>query len=193
LIEIDNVLIGDEVIESQFVCDLSKCKGGCCEDGDAGAPLTEAELDIVNQAYETIIPYLTEAGKEIIETKGKFEYHSEFGWTTPTIGGKMCVYGFRDQTGTIKCSFEQAFYDGKIAWKKPISCHLYPIKIKKTAGHELVNYEPREKLCNPACELGEKLKVPTYVFLKDALIRKYGADFYNVLEQIAAQYYSVKQ
>lgn len=192
MIAIDNILIGDEVVESQFVCDLSKCKGGCCEDGDAGAPLTEEELSIVDQAYEIVKPYLTSEGIAVLEQKGRYEHNGAFGWVTPTIEGKMCAYGFRDDNGVIKCSFEQAFYDGKIGWKKPISCHLYPIKIKKTSEHELVNYEPREKLCSPGCVLGEKLKVPTYVFLKEALIRKYGEDFYGVLEQIAGQYFKSK-
>jgi Protein of unknown function (DUF3109) len=193
LIAIDNILIGDEVVESQFVCDLTKCKGGCCEDGDAGAPVTAAETAIINEVYEIVKPYLTKEGIESIEKKGYFENHASFGWVTPTIEGKMCAYGFRDETGIIKCAFEQAFYDGKIKWKKPISCHLYPIKIKTTSEHELVNYEPREKLCNAACQLGEKLKIPTYVFLKEALIRKYGEDFYAVLEQIAQQYYRDKK
>jgi Protein of unknown function (DUF3109) len=193
LIAIDNILIGDEVVESQFVCDLNKCKGGCCEDGDAGAPLTEEELSIIDQAYEIVKPYLTPEGIAVVEQKGKYELNGAFGWVTPTIESKMCAYGFRDDNGVIKCSFEKAFYDGKIEWKKPISCHLYPIKIKKTSEHELVNYEPREKLCNPGCVLGENLKVPTYVFLKEALIRKYGEDFYGVLEQIVGQYFENKK
>jgi hypothetical protein len=190
LIAIDNILIGDEVVESQFVCDLHQCKGGCCEDGDAGAPLTEEEVTIINEVYEKVKPYITAEGIATIEQKGKYEYNVAFGWVTPTIEGKMCVYGFRDENGIIKCGFEQAYRDKKIEWKKPISCHLYPIKIKRTGEHDLVNYEPREKLCNPGCVLGEQLKVPTYVFLKEALIRKYGETFYHTLEQITKQYFN---
>jgi hypothetical protein len=192
LIAIENVLISDEVIDAQFVCDLSKCKGGCCEDGDAGAPLTKEELDFVNNAYEIVKPYMTREGIAVTERNGRYEYDREFGWVTPTIEGKMCAYGIRDKNGIIMCAFEQAFNDGKTAWKKPISCHLYPIKVKKTKEYELLNYEPREGMCSPACVLGKKLKVPTYVFLKDALIRKYGEDFYVLLEQVAEQYYNNK-
>lgn len=192
MIAIDNILISDEVVEEQFVCDLSKCKGGCCEDGDAGAPLTKEELDIVNKVYDIVEPYMTKEGIDVVNRKGRYEYDREFGWVTPTIEGKMCVYGYRDEKGTIKCAFEQAYYDGKIDWKKPISCHLYPIKIKQTKEYEMVNYEPRETLCQPACVLGRKLKVPTYVFLKEALTRKYGEDFYMVLEQVAEQYFKDK-
>jgi hypothetical protein len=193
MIAIENVLVSDEVVKEQFVCDLSKCKGGCCEDGDAGAPLTKEELTFVNSVYEIVKPYMTKEGIALTERNGRYEYDREFGWITPTIEGKMCAYGFRDKKGVIKCAFEQAYYDGKTTWKKPISCHLYPIKIKPTREYDLMNYEPREGLCNPACALGQKLKVPTYVFLKEAIIRKYGEDFYGVLEQVAAQYYSDKK
>jgi hypothetical protein len=182
-------MLSDQVVEEQFVCDLTKCKGGCCEDGDAGAPLTKEEKKIVDEVFEIVKPYLTEEGLEAISKIGKYEYIGEFGWVTPTIGGKMCAYGFRDKEGVIKCAFEQAYYDGKIAWKKPISCHLYPIKVTKTKTAELLNYEPREGMCNPGCALGQKLKVPVYSFLKEALIRKYGEDFYAALDQIAQQYY----
>lgn len=186
MIAIENVLISDEVVESQFVCDLSKCKGGCCEDGDAGAPLTKQELEEVNNAYEAAKPYMTPSGIAVTEKKGRYEYDREFGWVTPTIEGMMCAYGFRDKNGVILCAFEQAYNEGKTQWQKPISCHLYPIKIKKTKAYELLNYEPRETLCSPACALGKKLKVPTYVFLKNALVRKFGEAFYALLEQAAA-------
>lgn len=175
--------------EKQFVCDLSKCKGGCCEDGDAGAPLEEEELDIVLEMYEKIKPYLTQASIQEVESKGKYVYHKEFGWVTPTLGNdkEICVYGRRDEKGIIKCAFEQAYYDGVIPWKKPISCHLFPIIISKgkRGNHDRMNYEPREKLCNPACSLGQKLRVTTYEFLKEPLIRKYGEDFYNALDKAA--------
>jgi len=189
LIAIDNILVSDLIVEEQFVCDLNKCKGGCCEEGDAGAPLEDDELDWLNEVYERVKPYLTSEGIKAIEQKGRYQYHKEFGWVTPTIENEICAYGHYDKNGIIKCGIEQAYYDGKINWKKPISCHLYPIKIKKTKEHEMVNYEPREGLCNPGCALGKKLKMPAYVFLKEALIRKYGEDFYGVLEQIAKKYF----
>lgn len=192
MIAIDNVLISDLVISEQFVCDLQKCKGGCCEDGDAGAPLEKEEMDHLNAFYEIVKPYLTKEGIKEIETKGRYGYDREFGWVTPTIGGKMCAYGFRDAQGVIKCGIEQAYYDGKISWKKPISCHLYPIKTGKTRTHETMNYEPRETMCSPACKLGKKLKVPVYVFLKEALIRKYGEEFYKALETVAKEHFPAK-
>jgi len=190
LIVIDNILVSDDVVEKQFVCDLAKCKGGCCEDGDAGAPLDNDELKIVEEMYQKIKPYLTAASIAEVEKKGKYVYNNEFGWVTPTLESdrEICVYGFREKTGMIRCAFEQAYYDGVIPWKKPISCHLYPIIITKKGKHgdyEKVNYEPREKLCNPACRLGQQLKMPVYKFLKEPLIRKYGEGFYERLDKIA--------
>ncbi len=189
MIIIDNILVSEEVVEKQFVCDLSKCKGGCCEEGDAGAPLEKEELDIIVELYEKIKPYLTKAAINEIEKKGKYTYDREFGWVTPTLehDKEICVYGKRDEKGVIKCAFEQAYYDGLTTWKKPLSCHLFPIIThkKNKTGYERVNYEPREKLCNPACGLGQKLQVRTYEFLKEALIRKYGEDFYTALDTIA--------
>ncbi len=195
MIAIDNKLISDEITEAQFVCDLNKCKGGCCEDGDAGAPLEVQELDELINNFETIKQYLTPEGIKEIERQGKYIYDMEFGWVTPTVNSKICAYGHKDENGIIKCGVEQAYNDGKISWKKPLSCHLYPIRTKKSkedADLEYLNYEPRADLCKAACVLGKKLKVPVYIFLKDAIIRKYGTDFYETLAATAEHIHSKK-
>lgn len=188
MIAIDNVLISEDVVEAQFVCDLHKCKGGCCEDGDAGAPLEKQELKILKDNYENIKPYLTEEGKAEIREQGQYVYDDEFGWVTPTINGAVCAYGFRDKAGIIKCGIEAAYNDGLLDWKKPISCHLYPITVQHTKHYTNVNYEPRDVLCRPGCVLGKKVKLPVYEFLKEALIRKFGAPFYEALHQVAIQF-----
>jgi hypothetical protein len=196
MIIIDNKLISDELLEEQFVCDLSKCKGGCCEDGDAGAPMEKWELEKLNAHYEDIKPYMTPQGIKEIEKQGKYLYDREFGWVTPTINGGICAYGIKDKTGTILCGIEQAYNDGKLDWKKPLSCHLFPVKTKKSKRDpdmEYVNYEPREDLCSAACSLGKKLKVPVYQFLKESLIRKYGNEFYEALEATALHQKSQKK
>jgi hypothetical protein len=193
VIAIDKVLVSDEIVEEQFVCDLNKCKGGCCEDGDAGAPLEKSELSELHNLYGQIAPYLTPEGIAAINSQGRYVYDQEFGFVTPTIGGKMCAYGIRDDKGIIKCGIEQAFNDGRINWKKPISCHLFPIRIKKTRSYEALNYEPRETLCSAACVLGRQLKVPVYQFLKEPLIRKYGEEFYGVLQQVANDYFEARK
>ncbi len=187
MIAIDNILISDEVVKEQFVCDLSKCKGACCVDGDAGAPLENHELDKINEVYDAVLPYLNETSKKELERQGRYVYDREYGWVTPTINSKVCVYGIYDADGVVKCGIEQAYNDGKVKWKKPISCHLFPIitKESKRSDNVFVNYEPREDHCKAACTFGKKLKVPVYVFLKEALIRKFGVKFYSALEVTA--------
>ena len=194
MISIGDVLISDQVIEENFVCDLVKCKGGCCVDGDAGAPLENKELKEINEAFNFVLPYLSKESIAVLEKQGKYVYDKEFGWVTPTVSSGMCAYGIIDSNGIVKCGIEQAFNDGKITWKKPISCHLFPIKIKKskTGKTDYVNYEPREDLCKAACKLGKKLKVPVHIFLKDALLRKYGSNFYDAL-CATAEYRSAKK
>ena len=188
MIAIDNKLISDEILEEQFVCDLTSCKGGCCEDGVAGAPLEDWEKTEIDQYLDTVKPYLTPKGLKELNRKGNYVYDEEFGWVTPTINGGLCVYGYKNKQGVIQCSFEQAYNEGKIGWKKPISCHLFPIRISKSKQDpdvEYVNYKPRQDLCAAACSLGQKLKVPVYVFLKEPIIRKYGEEFYQALEASA--------
>ncbi len=189
MIAIGNKLVSDEIIDEQFVCDLNKCKGGCCVDGDAGAPLSKDELQKLQSVHEAVLPYLAAENKQELQRHGLYVYDKEFGWVTPTIKGKVCVYGITDKNGIVKCGIEQAYNDGKTNWRKPISCHLYPVRVKLSRNKqtEFVNYEPREDLCKAACTLGKKLKVPVYVFLKDALIRKYGLEFYETLAATAKQ------
>lgn len=188
MIAIDNKLISDEVIEEQFVCDLTKCKGGCCEDGDAGAPLENWEKKEVDKALEIVKPYMNKEGLQAVNEQGNYTYDREFGWVTPTVNGGICAYGYKDKDGVIVCTFEQAFNEGKIGWKKPVSCHLFPIRIttsKRDPDVEYVNYQPREDLCGGGCSLGKQLKVPAYIFLKEAIIRKYGEEFYEALDATA--------
>jgi hypothetical protein len=185
MIAIDNVLLSDQVVEEQFVCDLNACKGGCCVDGDCGAPLTEEETKIIAKVYPTVKPYLLTEYVEEVKKQGTHTMDDEYGFVTPTVNGGICVYAYTDEVGIVKCAFEKAYNEGKINFKKPISCHLYPIRIKQMDGYEAVNYEPRKQMCKPACKLGKQLKVPVYKFLKDSITRKYGEEFYDTLDAVA--------
>ena len=187
MIAIDNVLLSNEIVEERFVCDLDKCKGGCCVDGDCGAPLTKEETEIIAGIYPKIVPYLEKAYLGEINKQGTHTVDKEHGYVTPTVNGGICVYGYTDDAGIVKCGIEKAWKEGVIDFRKPISCHLFPIRITTHPDYELVNYEPRQDLCKPACKLGNKLKVPVYKFLKEALVRKYGEDFYETLEATAEE------
>ena len=187
MIAIENVLVSDELVKEAFVCDLNACKGACCVDGDAGAPLEKKELKNIDDVFDKVLPYLGKESREQINRQGHYVYDAEFGWVTPTINGAICVYGIKADNGIVKCGIEQAYLDGKIKWKKPISCHLFPVIAKKSKDGvtEFANYEPREDHCKAACVLGKKLKVPVYQFLKEPLIRKFGKNFYESLDATA--------
>jgi len=180
MIKIGDVLVSDDIKEKEFVCNLEKCKGACCVEGDYGAPLEDDELEILKNIYPQVKPYLTPEGIQAIEEQGTHVLDDDGDFSTPTIGGKECAYALYDDKGILKCGIEQAYYDGKITWKKPISCHLYPIRITKKKNFEAVNYH-KWSICSPACALGKELQVPLYKFLKDPLVRKYGQAWYDEL------------
>ncbi|HSN61374.1 MAG TPA: DUF3109 family protein [Ferruginibacter sp.] len=192
MIIIDHVLVSDEIVKEAFVCDLHACKGACCVDGDAGAPLEPAELKKMDEVFDHVLPYLGKTSVEEINRQGRYVYDKEFGWVTPTINGAICVYGIRDENSIVKCGIEQAYIDGKVKWKKPISCHLFPVIVRKSNDGitEFANYQPREDHCKAACSLGKKLQVPVYQFLKEPLTRKFGEDFYNALDATAQHMHS---
>lgn len=186
MIQVGQVLVSDDIKEKEFVCNLERCKGACCIEGDFGAPLDEDELEILKTVYPHVKPYLTQAGIEAIEEQGTHVLDDDGDFSTPTIGGRECAYSIYDEKGVLKCGIEQAYLDGKVNWKKPISCHLYPIRITKKKNLEAVNYH-KWSICSPACTLGKELQVPLYKFLKEALVRKYGQAWYDELTTLIAQ------
>jgi hypothetical protein len=193
MLVIDNTLISDEVIEKHFVCDLNACKGACCVKGDYGAPLEDDELEQLDKVYEKVKPYMTPTGIAAVEKQGKYVLYEKKEWVTPLISGKECAYTFFDEAGIAKCAIEKAYLEGKVKWKKPISCHLYPIRItKQKNGLEALNYD-RWSICKAACKLGDSLKVPVYKFLKDSLTRKYGKEWYKQLEIAASRIDEIKE
>ncbi|MFM2155297.1 MAG: hypothetical protein RL516_46 [Bacteroidota bacterium] len=180
MIEIGKTLISTELLEEHFVCDLNKCKGECCIAGDYGAPLDKSELKEIDKYYPIVKPLLQKKGIKSIEEQGLYVKDDEGEWVTPLINeNEECVYTIFEN-GIAKCAFEKAYYDGQIPWKKPISCHLYPVRIKKLKNYDALNYD-RWDVCAPACKLGKSLKVPVYQFLKESLTRKYGEEWYNEL------------
>ncbi|PUZ28242.1 DUF3109 domain-containing protein [Chitinophaga parva] len=184
MIIIDDKYISDEVVEEQFVCNLNACKGACCVAGDCGAPLNKQELKTLKKIYPAVKPYLRAEGIAEIEKTGYHTIDDEYGYVTPIVNGGICAYATVDENGITGCGIEKAYNDGKVDFKKPISCHLYPIRVKKYDTWEAVNYD-RWDICKAACKNGKALKVPVYRFLRDAIIRAYGTEFYEVLDKIA--------
>jgi hypothetical protein len=181
MILVGNAVISDDIKENYFVCDLEACKGACCVEGDAGAPLEDEETKIIEDIYPIVKDYITQEGRDAIEKQGTWVIDKDGDKGTPTIGdNRECAYALYDARGILKCGIEQAYLDGKTTYKKPISCHMYPIRVTKYDEFEALNYD-RWEICDPACALGASLKVPIYKFLKDALIRKYGESWYGEL------------
>lgn len=180
MIKHGKAILSDDLKDEMFVCDVVKCKGACCVEGDLGAPLEENELKIIEEVFDEVSPYLTEEGRAAIEKEGKYILDGEGDYSTTTINGKECAYAFYDERGILKCSFENAYFDKKIGFRKPISCHLYPIRISKYDDYDALNYD-RWYICNDACIKGEEEGVPIYKFTKEALIRKYGKEWYDGL------------
>lgn len=183
MIEIDGKVINTEIFRRRFICDISKCKGTCCYDGDSGAPLEEDELEKLTEVYPTVKPYLSDEENEEIAKQGLWVTDRDGDLVTPIIRGCECVYTNREEDGTWSCAIEKAYREGKTKWRKPISCYLYPIRVSKTRKYETLNFHEWE-VCRPAVELGEKVGTPAYKFLKEPIIAKYGEEFYNELEQV---------
>ena len=182
MIQIEDKIISQEIFDQQFVCDLNACKGACCVEGDSGAPLLKNEAKELEKSYSIIRKYLSADGKEAIKKQGFSVIDSDNDLTTPLVNNRECAYVFND-SGITKCAIEKAYLEEKISFKKPISCHLYPIRITEYKEFDAVNYESN-KICSPACKLGELLKVSVFRFLKEPLIRKYGESFYTELEVV---------
>lgn len=180
MIVIDKTVISDDIAENYFLCDLNKCKGGCCVEGDLGAPLEDDELAILEDIFEDIKPFLTPEGVEAIEEQGKFILDEDGDFSTPTLNGEECAYAVYDSRGILKCGIEKAYEAGKSKFKKPISCHMYPIRVTKYDNYHALNYD-RWEICLPACELGRTNQLPLYKFLKDPLVRKFGKEWYDKL------------
>ena len=185
MLQIDKTLISLDIFEKKFVCDLGVCKGECCVEGDSGAPLDDEETKILEEIYPVVEKYMTKAGIKAVKKQGKWIIDSDGDKVTPLVNNKECAYIYKDNNGIVFCAIEKAFLEKEIDFQKPVSCHLYPIRITKYQDFDAVNYESN-KLCIPARINGEKLGVPVYKFVKIPLIRKYGKEWYNQLE-IAAE------
>lgn len=188
MIEIGNTLVSLALLEQHFFCDLISCKGICCVEGDAGAPLEPKEVTQLAIDYEKIKPFLTPEGNKSIEKQGTSITSEEGEPETPLINGGACAYIIKEN-GIYSCGIQKTHSSKAINWRKPISCYLYPIRLGKTKTHTIVNYE-KWHICKKACELGEKLKMPVYLFLKQPLIEKFGENWYAELEQIAEEFYN---
>lgn len=194
MILIDNILISDDIVKEDFVCNLQKCKGACCWEGDFGAPLEDHEKELLDNEFEKIKPYLDQSHLDVIEKEGLYQYYDEpkeFG--TSLMPDGSCVFLVKDELGFAHCGIEKAHQDDQTTFRKPVSCHLYPIRIEENAqnGFKSLAYD-RWEICSNLCVSNKSVKVPLYQFVKDAIIRKYGEAFYEQLDHAAKHSKSIK-
>ena len=182
MIQLDKTLVSDDLKEVFFCCDLPKCKGACCVEGDGGAPLEEEEVSLLEDHLEAIFPFMVPSGTEVVKRDGVFDYDDEGRFVTPLVNGRECAFVYFEE-GIARCAVEKAFTEGAIPFAKPVSCHLYPVRISRTRMHDAVNYHKWE-ICRKALVKGHKEKVRLYEFLESALIRKYGRTWYNKLVRL---------
>lgn len=182
MIQIKDTVVSEELIKRKFVCNLNACKGACCVEGDAGAPLNEDELEELENVFEVVKPYLPQKNIDALE-QDLYTVDHDGEYVTQLVNGNECAFVFFDEKGITKCSIEQAFLDGKTNFKKPISCHLFPVRLTKYKSFTAVNYA-YWNICDDACELGDKLGLKTYEFLKEPLIRKFGQEWYDELKLV---------
>lgn len=192
MIQIDDTIVALDVIDEHFICDLSVCKGECCVEGDSGAPLEKDEVKILEELLPIVWNDLSEDAKKVIEKQGVAYEDTDGEMVTSIVDGENCVFTYYDKEGICKCAIEKACKEGKTDFYKPISCHLYPIRLHQYSGFTAVNYH-RWKVCSAAVTLGNKNGVAVYQFLKEPLIRKFGELWYNELCLAIEEYQKIKK
>ena len=190
MLQIGETIISSDVLEKKFCCDLEKCKGACCVHGDAGAPLTDEEVRILKKIYPKIKPYLRDVSHNAIEVQGTHVIDDEKENVTPLVDNEECAYAVFEN-GIAKCGIEQAYFDGKINFRKPISCHLYPIRIKRYENFTAVNYD-MWSICESARVYGDQINLPVFAFLKESIIRKFGENWFKQLKLAADKKYPIQ-
>lgn len=184
MIERDDKIVSADLLRECFACDLTQCKGICCVEGNAGAPLEMDEVDVLEEEWENYRPYMTPEGIEAVERQGFMVVDPDGDYTTPLVDDAECAFSC-EENGITYCAIERAWKEGKTSFRKPISCHLYPIRLASFSNGSIgLNYH-RWEVCRPACECGKRLGIPVYRALKEPIVRRFGEDFYHQLEAAA--------
>jgi len=188
MLEIGRTIVSLDILDQKFLCDLLKCKGACCVEGDSGAPLTSEEAKTIQEVYPEVEMYLPESHRAEIKKQGYAVIDLDGDLVTPLKDNRQCVYTYYDEHGIVKCGIEKAFLDGKIEFRKPVSCHLFPIRITEYKRFDAVNYQEID-ICKPGRQCGKAEKLPLWKFLKEPLIRKYGVEWYEQLQFAAENFH----
>jgi len=187
MLQIDDTLISFDLFDQYFLCDLDTCRGACCIEGDEGAPLEKEEIEIIEKAVPAFWDELSKKAKEVIKNQG-VSYIDRFGEpVTSIVHNAECVFACYDKNGVCRCAIEKAYHENKISFSKPISCHLYPVRLQKFNTMIGVNYHKWD-ICQCALTLGNEKQIPVYQFLEEPLIRRFGKEWYEKLEIAAEEF-----
>ncbi|MCE2496998.1 MAG: DUF3109 family protein [Flavobacteriales bacterium] len=187
MIKVGETLVSEDFLEREFVCNLTACKGACCVEGDAGAPLLEEELAVLDEEYEKFAGHLRPEGRAAIEKQGRYLRDRDGEFVAPLVSGKECAYTTLDDDGKAMCGIEQAWKEGATTFRKPVSCHLYPVRVVKYPSFEVVNYH-KWPICSAACSLGQELGVSVFEFTREVLRRRFGDEWIAEMEIVAKEW-----
>lgn len=179
MIRVEDVILSEDIATAKFACNISRCKGACCVVGDAGAPVSRQEIPVLNKAFRQLKDYLDPEAVQKAEREGVVVRNQENGFEINCIESGECIFVEKDENGIATCAIQSAFYEGRFNWEKPISCHLYPVRLKHISGFDYANFEYIPELCSAGCDRGEEEGIYLADFLEAALVRRYGRDWYN--------------
>lgn len=184
MIRVQNVILSEDIATAKFACNISRCKGACCVIGDAGAPVSKKEIPVLNKAFRQFRDELDPEAVDVAEREGVVQGDSPSGYEISCIESGECIFVQKDKNGVATCAIQSAYYEGRFGWEKPISCHLYPVRLKQIGGFEYANFEYIPELCSAGCQKGESEGIYLADFLKDPLIRRYGKEWYQEFIEI---------
>lgn len=179
MFKVKNTILSEDIATAKFSCDLPRCKGACCVVGDAGAPVSKAEIPVLHKAYQTLKTELRPGSVAAAEREGVVIGSRKAGYEIATVNQQECIFVQFDENEIAYCTIQKAYYEGRFKWEKPLSCHLFPVRLKKIAGFDYANFEYVPRLCSAACEKGEKEETYLAEFLEKALVRRYGREWFT--------------
>lgn len=186
MFQVGDVIVSGDIITEKFCCDLDACKGQCCIDGDAGAPVDLDEIEKLEECMPEAWDDMSREAQEVVNAQGVVYTDRDGDLVTSIVDNRNCVFTYYNDKGCCLCALEKAFREGRTKWCKPTSCYLYPIRVTKVGSLDGLNYH-RWSVCKAAVKKGEELNLPVYKFLRGPLIAAYGEEWYKELEEVAEQ------
>ncbi|MDZ7807195.1 MAG: DUF3109 family protein [Gracilimonas sp.] len=179
MFKVKNTILSDDIATAKFTCDLPRCKGACCVVGDAGAPVSKGEIPVLHKAYRVLKDELLRDSVEVAERDGVVIGSEKAGYEISTVRSEECIFVKYDENDVAYCAIQKAYFEGRFNWEKPLSCHLFPVRLKHIAGFDYANFEYVPKLCSVACEKGNKENTYLAEFLEKPLVRRYGIEWFK--------------